>query len=82
MNSPQRVRYLNSISPCFVATLTALLVSCVAANAQTALTANQIEKVDWYVQNGLQHNAFLERPWPSINPTYIKVQSRMPIFLA
>ena len=52
MNSPQRVRYLNSISPRFMTILwflTALLVSCVATNAQTALPTNQIEKVDRYV---------------------------------
>jgi CubicO group peptidase (beta-lactamase class C family) len=49
MNSPQRVRYLNSISPRVVAILTLLLFSCVATNAQTALPTNQIEKVDRYV---------------------------------
>jgi CubicO group peptidase (beta-lactamase class C family) len=52
MSSLQRVRHLNSSSPRFMAILSffaALVVSCAATNAQTALPTNQIEKIDRYV---------------------------------
>jgi CubicO group peptidase (beta-lactamase class C family) len=52
MRSPQQLGYLNSISPRFMSILCfliALLVSCVATHAQTALSTNQLEKIDKYV---------------------------------
>jgi CubicO group peptidase (beta-lactamase class C family) len=54
MSSPQRFRYVNSISPRFTAILwflIALPMSCAATNAQSAQPTSQIEKVDRYVAN-------------------------------
>jgi CubicO group peptidase (beta-lactamase class C family) len=54
MRSPQRFGYLNYISPRYMAILwylAPLMVFCVAVNAQTALSTNQLEKIDRYVAN-------------------------------